>query len=65
MAAQGEEACSSTVVAAHLGKPLASLGPARTNLISKGLVYVPQRGQLAFTVPGFARYVARRHEMEA
>ena len=65
MAAQGEEACSSAVVAAHLGKSLGSLGPARANLINKGLVYAPQRGQVAFTVPGFARYVARRHEVEA
>ncbi|QQM68063.1 hypothetical protein [Actinomyces weissii] len=65
MAAPGEEACSSTVVAAHLGKPLDSLGPARANLMSMGLVYAPQRGQVAFTVAGCARYVARRHEMEA
>lgn len=65
MAAQGEEACLSAAVAEHLGKAPASLGPARANLISKGLVYSPQRGQVAFTVPGFARYVARRREAEA
>lgn len=65
MAAQGEEACSSAEVAAYLSKPLDALGPARANLMSKGLVYAPQRGQVAFTVAGCARYVARRQEMEA
>lgn len=65
MDAQGEEACSSAEVAAYLGKPLDSLGPARANLMSKGLVYAPQRGQVSFTVAGCARYVARRQEMEA
>lgn len=65
MAAQGEEACSSAEVAAYLSKPLDPLGPARAILMSKGLVYAPRRGQVSFTVPGFARYVARRQEMEA
>lgn len=65
MAAQGREAASTTQVAERLGKTLASLGPARANLIAKGLVYAPDRGQVAFTVPGFAHYVERRAQTGA
>ncbi len=44
-----------------LGKTKAGqLSPARSNLISKGLVYAPERGEVAFTVPGMAAYVARQ-----
>jgi hypothetical protein len=37
-----------------------SLGPARANLIAKGIVYSPELGMLAYTVPGMADYVRRR-----
>jgi hypothetical protein len=46
-------------VAQRLGKPITSLGPARANLIAKGLVYAPEHGRVAFTVPGMAAFVAR------
>ena len=46
---------------APLGKEKpGQLSPVRSNLISKGLVYVPDRGEVAFTVPGMAQYVARQ-----
>ena len=35
------------------------IGPARANLISKGITYSPEHGMLAFTVPGMADYVRR------
>ena len=33
---------------------------ARNELIKKGLVYVPERGLLAFTVPGMSDFIARQ-----
>ena len=44
-------------VAAALGRKPASLSPARDSLIKKGLVYSAERGQIAFTVPHFGRYL--------
>ncbi len=44
-----------------LGKRRASdLSVARGELIRKGLLYVPERGALAFTVPGMHAFVARQ-----
>lgn len=46
-----------------LGKSrLSQLSPIRSQLISKGLVYAPDRGEVAFTVPGMAAFVARQVE---
>ncbi len=39
-----------------------SLGPARAKLIDKGIVYSPEHGMIAYTVPGMADYVRRRDE---
>jgi len=47
-------------IAQRLGRRTASLGPARASLIAKGIVYPPQHGMLAYTVPGMADYVERR-----
>ena len=44
-------------VAISLGRKPASLSPARDSLIKKGLVYSAERGQIAFTVPHFGRYL--------
>ncbi len=60
MAVDGEEPSSTSEVAARLGKKLTSLGPTRANLIAKGLVYVPEHGLIAFTVPGMAHFIARQ-----
>lgn len=47
----------------RLGKASSrSLGPARANLIGKGIVYSPEHGMIAYTVPGMADYVARRDD---
>lgn len=48
-------------VAARLQKKIQSLGPIRAQLISKGLVYAPEHGQIAFTVPGMAGFIERQH----
>jgi hypothetical protein len=39
-----------------------SLGPYRANLINKGLLYAPDHGILAYTVPNMAEYVNRHRE---
>jgi hypothetical protein len=47
-------------VAERLGKATTSRGPARAQLIAKGIIYSPEHGMLAYTVPGMADYVGRR-----
>lgn len=47
----------------RLGKTSSrSLGPARASLIGKGIVFSPEHGMIAYTVPGMADYVRRRSE---
>jgi hypothetical protein len=33
---------------------------ARDQLIKQGLIYAPERGHIAFTVPGMAAYILRQ-----
>ncbi|TXR56655.1 ATP-binding protein [Quadrisphaera setariae] len=60
MAADGDAGSPSGEVAARLGRKVASLGPARASLIAKGLVYAPEHGVVAFTVPGMADFIGRQ-----
>lgn len=60
MAAGGDPGISSGEVATRLGRRVASLGPTRVGLIGKGLVYAPEHGVVAFTVPGMAEFIARQ-----
>lgn len=63
MTAMAEDAgapSSSSEVAHRLGKKLSGIGPARAGLISKGLVYAPDHGLLAYTVPGMAEFITRQ-----
>jgi len=46
-------------VAAAMGLKLASLSPRRAKLIKKGMIYSPQHGELAFTVPLFDAFMRR------
>jgi hypothetical protein len=47
----------------RLGKSSSrSLGPARASLIGKGIVYAPEHGMIAYTVPGMADFVRRRDD---
>ena len=47
-------------VAAVAGKKPQSLSPARDALLKKGLIYVAERGRIAFTVPQFGRWLRER-----
>ncbi|MBW0009983.1 MAG: ATP-binding protein, partial [Pseudonocardiales bacterium] len=52
-----DEAVGTTQVAEALGRRASSLSPARDSLLKKGLVYSGERGQIAFTVPHFGRFL--------
>ena len=53
----GDEPVVTSALAQHLGRKPSSMSPARDSLLKKGLVYSAQRGQIAFTVPHFGRYL--------
>lgn len=60
MATDDEGPSSTGEVAQRLGKKATSLGPVRAKLIAKGLVYAPEHGLIAFTVPGMADFISRQ-----
>lgn len=62
MAADHDAPSSTSDVARRLGLKITSLGPYRANLMSKGLVYAPEHGQIAYTVPGMAAFVGRHRD---
>lgn len=60
----GDETATVSALASHMHKSRVSdLSVARNELIKKGLVYPPERGVLAFTVPGMHEFV-RRQDMQ-
>jgi hypothetical protein len=58
MAARGEGPVGSGAVAAEFGGHRAA-ATIRDGLIDDGLIYSPERGKVAFTVPGFADFIRR------
>jgi len=61
MAVDGDRGSGSGEVAERLGKPKVSLlGPTRARLISKRIIYVPDHGVIAFTVPNMADFINRQ-----
>ena len=59
MAIDGDGPSMTGEVARRLGRRPSALGPVRAELIAKGLIYPPEHGQVAFTVPGLAAFIAR------
>ncbi len=59
MAGLGSGAHRSADIADALQLKLSSLGPARANLIRKGMIYSPAHGDMAFTVPLFDEFMLR------
>lgn len=45
---------------ATLSIPQNTAGPVRASLIKKGIIYSPERGRIAFTVPGMAGFIERQ-----
>ncbi|MBU4336053.1 MAG: ATP-binding protein, partial [Actinobacteria bacterium] len=59
MAELGPEPQKASDVAALLDRESTQLGPTRAELIEMGLLYTPQHGYAAFTVPHFDRFMVR------
>ncbi len=59
MAELGPEPQRAKDVAGLLGRTSQQLGPTRSRLIDKGLLYTPGHGLAAFTVPQFDRFLRR------
>ena len=59
MARLGDSPYRSGDVADALGEELSKLSPRRANIISKGMIYSPAHGDIAFTVPMFAAFLRR------
>lgn len=59
----GQEVMDASDVISTLGGTYSDWSVARASLIKKGAIYAPERGKLAFTVPGMARFI-ERHERE-
>lgn len=59
MASLGEGPHRSGDIAASLGRTSQSLGPIRSALIGKGMIWSPTHGDTAFTVPMFDQYMCR------
>ena len=55
----GQGARRSGDIADRLGVKVTSVGPTRSKLIAKGMIYSPQHGETAFTVPLFDEYMRR------
>ena len=59
LAELGEGAKRSGDIADAMGLKVTSVGPTRSKLITKGMIYSPQHGETAFTVPLFDDYMRR------
>ena len=59
MAELGQGPHRSGDIAAELGRQVTSLGPTRSQLIAKGMVWSPSHGDTAFTVPLFDEFMRR------
>ncbi|KRE76666.1 ATP-binding protein [Arthrobacter sp. Soil761] len=62
MADDHDEASSTAQVASRLNRTASQLTVARSNLISKGLIYAPDHGAVRFTVPGMSAFISRQFE---
>jgi hypothetical protein len=59
MAEMGPGAHRTGDIAATLGVKVTSIGPVRSKLIKKGMIYSPAYGDMAFTVPLFDEFMKR------
>ncbi|MDO5103301.1 MAG: ATP-binding protein [Lautropia sp.] len=59
LASMGPEPQRSSDVAAAMQRKAQSVAPTRDNLIKKGMLYAPEHGLIAFTVPLFDEFMLR------
>lgn len=62
MAIDGDTGSSTAELAERTGRRQSSMTMTRASLISKGIIYPPSLGRVAFTVPGMADYIIRLNE---
>lgn len=55
----GDTPCSSSDIAEDMGKTPKETSVVRNALIRLGLIYSPERGKVAFTVPGMGEFITR------
>lgn len=61
MSEDGEGPSSSGEIARRLGKTrVQQVGPTRAKLIHKGLLYAPEHGLIAYSVPGMSAFLSRQ-----
>ena len=60
MAVDDDKPSQTSEIAARLGVGMNSLSPRRAELIAKGIIYSPQHGTVAFTVPQMAAFINRQ-----
>lgn len=60
MAELGDGPYSMADIAAKMGRGISSLGPARANIIKKGMIYSTDYGYLDFSVPLFSDFLRRQ-----
>lgn len=60
MAAIGDDDGASGEIASQMGRSIKSLGPIRASLINKGIIYAPEHGRVAFSVPAMSDFVSRQ-----
>lgn len=65
MSVDGDRGTRTSDVAERLTTRPTSLSPARQSLIDKGIIYMPERGRVSFTVPNMAAFIQRQHEISA
>jgi hypothetical protein len=63
MAELGPDPQQAKDVAAQLGRTSEQMGPTRSRLIEKGLLFTPGHGLAAFTVPQFDRFMRRAYPL--
>jgi hypothetical protein len=63
MAELGSEPQQAKDVATLLGRTSQQMGPTRSRLIEKGLLFTPGHGLAAFTVPQFDRFMRRTYSL--
>jgi hypothetical protein len=60
LAATGEDAPRSGKVAELMGATVSGVSDVRETAIKKGLIWAPEHGRIAFTVPGMADFIRRQ-----
>ncbi len=60
MAIDADANSATGLVADRLRKSITTVAPTRAKLIAKGLIYAPEYGAVAFTVPGMAAFIDRQ-----